>query len=223
MPNRLTLRQRNEVFETLGSMGVDPAECELLTLDDAYEIHHQPTGSMFGLRLGLPSAFVWQWRVTDGANSGAPLGTGLWSLVIDQLGNWADEIQYVTTIPDYWQELQRNRDVITAVEALQLDNTPFVAAEQELIDNSIEAARRDVRERYSLPDKQLAAIEEKLDQLADASRTMGRKDWITLALSSGFSLIIGGVQPSIMQHVLGTVIWGVAHIFGVGLPPLPLA
>jgi hypothetical protein len=217
----LTLRARNQIAETLKAAGI-ASDCELDVGDG--QITHLPTGSYFVFRYHA-IGYDLLWHVTDGpASEWLELTSKSWEDLLEQIAHWAQEVYYVATTPDFWEELERSREAITAVEAADTGNAPFTQAEQDQIAVAFEASKLVVRQRYELPEEQVARIEQKLDELVEASRTMGRKDWVNLIGSTGFTLIVGSLlTPEVVQHVLGIALRGIAHLFGVGVPPLPLA
>jgi hypothetical protein len=217
----LTLRSRNEIGETLKAADI-ANDCDLHVAQG--RITHMPTESWFKFSYDI-TAYTVAWYVTDGPETDWPEPTCTsWEDVLDQLGYWAHEVRYVATTPDFWEELERSREAITAVEAADTGNTPFTQVEQDQIAAAFEASKLVASERHSLPEEQLASLEQKLDELVEASRTMGRKDWINLVGSAGFSLIVGSLlTPEVVQHVIGAALRGIAHIFGLDFPPLPLA
>lgn len=217
--SNLTLKQRNQVGNLLDGKGI-AIDCEL----DAHTctVKHRPTGSWFRFQYDF-NGYETVWQVTDGPELEWPGPSGqTWEAVLAELDRWSKEVVYVVGTPDFWQELDSSRAAIAAVGEAEPDNTPFTSAEQRQIAATFELAKLLVRERYSLPEKQLASMDRKIDKLVEASRTMGRKDWINTVGNIGFTLIVSAlIPPEVVQHVLGEAVRAIAHMFGVGLPPLP--
>ena len=185
---RPTKRERNELFEAIGEKGLDPADCELVfptrfndqapTLRDAIyrvnerssmTIRHVPTGSEFWVRFEI-ARYGFQWEVTDGPTSGAQNATKEWGDVREQAGYWAEEVKYVATTPDFWDELTRVPEIVAAVES-DASNAPFTAEEQGAIARGIDGIRQLVRDQFELTTEQLAAIDQRLD---DAEQVVER-------------------------------------------------
>jgi hypothetical protein len=229
----LTKRQRNVIFDAIRETGLDLAECEL-----AYEVltspisgqttrrravvKHKPSASSVNFRDGSRRGkYIVAARVTDGPNSES--GPVDWDQVIEHIQGWAGEVKYVTSTPDFWEEVKAGRAAIAAVDASDADNTPFSEAEQEQISAAFAASIEAARQRYALADEQVAVIAEGVRELVEASRTMGRKDWLAMVGSAGFGWIASSLVPGdVAVHIVGLALRGVAHLFGVDLPPLEL-
>jgi hypothetical protein len=99
----------------------------------------------------------------------------------------------------------------------------FTAEEQAEIAGVFAQIRRQVNERYSLSGEQQVSTGHKLDDLLDASKGLGRKDWMTILLSAGFGMVFTDLIPTdVVQHVVGLAVRGIAHLFGVDLTPLTI-
>ena len=75
-------------------------------------------------------------------------------------------------------------------------------------------------ERADLTVKQMAAIEQALDEIREASSRLRPKDWVMVANGTLLSLIANDVVPaSVIHGIFNVLIAGLGHIFGVGGPP----
>lgn len=70
------------------------------------------------------------------------------------------------------------------------ENRPFTPPEIERIQVSAETMKAKVRE-LPLPPERLDLIDRKIDELADASRRLGKKDWLTIAIGTAATLLAG--------------------------------
>lgn len=61
------------------------------------------------------------------------------------------------------------------------NNTPFTPEEAERISQSIDTIKNDLLEQALLQPDQLDLISRKLDEIQEASKRLGRKDWINYA------------------------------------------
>jgi hypothetical protein len=221
----LTMRLRNDIFETITAHGLDPASTKLTdrTLSsgwgDEVEIVHQPARSRFN---------VWRNQQSDKYNVNMVVGGAdlvgwtsvSWPQVMDALATWADEVKYEIDTPDLWAELKRVPQVLAASQATDASNAPFTPNEQSEISGKLDEIKKLVRERFELTDEQLAVIDERLDDAKEASTRLGRKDWILMFYGSVMSTFMtDAVPPTVIQTVLTTVVHGIAHIFGFGGPP----
>lgn len=60
------------------------------------------------------------WHIDDSGDSRRDIPPCNWEDVLQQLGDWADDVSYVATTPDFWEELESSRETITAVDASPL-------------------------------------------------------------------------------------------------------
>ena len=105
-------------------------------------------------------------------------------------------------------------------EYRRLDNSPFSAAEQREIAARLAEIAAQVRGRADLSDKQMARIEAKLDELADASKRVGRKDWLIMVYSAALGLVASDLIPAHVVHgIITAVISGLGHLLGIGTVP----
>jgi N-6 DNA Methylase len=240
----LTRRQRNDLFEVLRSKGLNPADCKLDTSGNDVRILHpetrpisRPNRSSFTFKVE-PSRYVFQWRVIEGPNSGAENACKNWDDLLEQVGYWAEEVQYVTDVPDLWSELRQVPELLTAAQDADASNAPFTVEQQAEIAHRLDEVKRLAREQFQvldpaagtggflvkahehLTDEQIAAIDQRMDEAKETSQRLGRRDWLMAFYGALMSTAMtDAVPPHVIQAVLTTVIHGVAHIFGVGGPP----
>lgn len=207
------------MFEVLEKNGVDLAQCELDNSDEV-QLVHQPTNSEFKIQ-ELPrvngGGFRLWLHVPDGLSGNFLAGN--WDDLLEQLAEWADEVRYVTETPDLWAELRRVPEILAATGA-QSSNAAFTLDERAEIARGIDEIKSLVREKFELTSEQLSAIDERLDQVKEASERLGRKDWLMMFYGAAMSVFLtDAVPPSVVQTVLATVVHGIAHLFGFGDPP----
>jgi hypothetical protein len=143
-----------------------------------------------------------------------------WDQLMDRLSTWADEVRDETIGRDLWAGLRQVPRVVAASQAADASNAPFTRDEQSEISRKLDEIKKLVRERFELTDEQLATIDQRLDHAEEASRRLGRKDWIIMFYGAVMSMFITDAVPAtVIQTVLSTVVHGIAHIFG-GPPPI---
>jgi hypothetical protein len=100
-------------------------------------------------------------------------------------------------------------------------NAPFTPAENAEISNRLREIKASLRQNFELAADQFSCIEERLDEAEEASRRLGRKDWLQLFLGIVFSLIITGtVTPDAGEHILMLALHGLSHLFLGGFNPI---
>jgi hypothetical protein len=220
----LTKRQRNEIFEKVSACGLDPASCELQDpasrAATVASLRHEASGSSFTLRPDHDQAGKHGASRSVGSADFGRCSACDWEQLMESLVAWAQEITYEAETPDLWAELQQVPEIMATAQAADASNAPFTPAEQAEISNRLDEIKQLVREQFELTDEQLAAIDQRLDDAEEASKRLGRKDWLLIFYGGLVSTFMtDAVPPSVIQTVLTTVVHGIAHIFGIGGPP----
>jgi len=126
--------------------------------------------------------------------------------------------KYAAT-PDLWAQLRQSKELLAGQQ--HFANTPFTQLERAEISNQIQQVGEYIKTTYELTGEQLAAVEDLLDHAEQASRRMGRKDWLVLFNGALFSLLLSDLVPSqAVQHILWMTLHGLGHLFGIGGPLL---
>jgi hypothetical protein len=69
---------------------------------------------------------------------------------------------------------------------------------------------------------ELSRIEDRLDEAEEASRRIGRKDWLLLFSGTIFTLIVTDcLAPDVAQHILMVALHNLSHLFLGGIRPIP--
>jgi len=216
--------ERNRLYEAIEGSELDPAECELESLDDEVLIRHR-SGSIVEIRR-LPTSsdsafrYAFKFGVVD---SNRRFRMRRVQSIYDGMRDvqkWANAVKRESEIPDLWAEMKANRDLLTDIQHEDVGNTPFTQDERDQIAAQLQAIKEQVKEQYALTGEQISQVEERLDETADASTRMGRKDWLLLFGGTVFNLIVTDtVTPGVAGHIFTTVVQGIAHLFGAGGPP----
>jgi hypothetical protein len=105
------------------------------------------------------------------------------------------------------------------------DSSRFTVAEQYEIASQLRMIKESLQKNFDLSSEQMERVQERLDETEEASRRLGRKDWILLFSGAVFSLILTDViTPDVAQHVFTMLLQGVGHLFtsgGLGGGALP--
>jgi hypothetical protein len=85
-------------------------------------------------------------------------------------------------------------------------NGPFSPTEIKRIRGSIEQVQKAVRERDDLRAEQSDLIVRKLDEMAEASERVGRRDWINLAVGTITNIVVTAALDSSIAKFLFTTV-----------------
>jgi hypothetical protein len=77
-----------------------------------------------------------------------------------------------------------------------------------------------VREQFGLTAEQIASLEAGVEELKEASRRVGRKDWRLIFYGLFVTMAANDLMPVATVQTIFTVVGhGLAHLFGIGGPP----
>lgn len=234
----LSRAQRNTIYEAIAGTGLDPAQCELKVTNAGFEIGHD-SGSTFlaepiikgltnrvAIKLALNKRrFILASNVIDGDYAVREVKLDLDNFIDDlqfSIADWAANVRRISELPDRWADIKRSETLIADIQGSQgAENTPFTQDEQAQIAAQLDRIRETLADRFELSRGQVEHIAERLDEAEQASKRMGRKDWLLLFGGSVLSLILTDVvTPGIAEHIFTVVIHGIAHMFtGASEPP----
>lgn len=137
-----------------------------------------------------------------------------WRGVVQEAGSWARDVKRECVDPDFWSELQAGRDLLAEARSADFSNTPFTPAEQTQIAGHLREIKEYVKKTYSLSAEQAARVEERFNDAEEASRRMGRKDWLLLFGGALLSLLLPAVvPPDAIHHILAATTQSLGHLF----------
>ena len=122
---------------------------------------------------------------------------------------WIRQVERHEKTPDLWDTLYRARDYaaghdgssestpFTARHEENSENAPFTRAEQAQISDQMQQLKAFIKHNYKLSSKQMSHVEAKLDEVEEASRRIGRKDWIILFNGAVASLMLSDLIPAL--------------------------
>jgi hypothetical protein len=143
---------------------------------------------------------------------------GFWPDVLDAIETWAGAVQEYEDTPDLWAT---SADAAALIDGSMLlpENTPFSPEEQTVISAQIREIRNMLADQGTLSEEHLTRIGERLEESEEASKRLGRKDWLLLFAGGIFSLILADVlPPDAGQHILMMLAQGIGHFFLGGGP-----
>jgi hypothetical protein len=226
----LTKARRNEIYVAIAEGGLDPATCALGTSGETrFVIKHGPTASWFDcsdLPLGRYAGTTADASLimAIGTDPGTYLPVMRPEDMLRHLKKWAADVAEYERVPDLW-ELGSAADALREVAALEaVNNGRFTADEQTEIAKRLTEIQDYVRDHFELTSGQISSIKEKLGELGEASKHVGRKDWVLMVEGAAVSLIVNAAVPQhvVVQTMLLMIARGLGHLFGLGgMPPAP--
>ena len=219
MPSRLQKWQKNQIFEAIQAVGLDPREFHLENDDAEVGIKHKWSASYFTIGDG-PGDYGGRYVVGDAP--AWPFEAYTWQSFVTRLSRWLEDVKRDLEMPDLWAELQRDSQLIFGAGSDDVsENRPFTQAEQNEIAARLQALAEHARRTFSLSATQIRTLDAKLDYLVDAARRLGRKDWINVCAGAMLGYIVtASLPPEIARGMVSALFRAIAHLYG--LPDLPM-
>jgi hypothetical protein len=169
--------------------------------------------SLTDSRMSIDEELELEWRLRRRISSD-------WAEVTSSFGKWLTEIEESQKDPDLWEEHKRNRAFLSDQHDQDVENTPFTSDEQAEVSAQIKQVKDYIMATFELTSEQVAHVNERLDQTEQASKHLGRKDWLLLFNGAVFSLILTDlITPQAAEHIIMLTVHGLGHLFGFGGPP----
>jgi len=210
--------------------GLDPAEFnwqeQSSVKQSAVRVHmltHSPTGYYFIFEPFTTGTFYGEFSPGPSRWQG---NTGDASVEWDHLckvfvHKWLGSLKQELTAPNLWEGISEQRKVAEVASSPQTGDTPFTREEQEYIAGRIGEIKQYLSE--NLPPGQIQAIGAHLDELVDASRNMGRREWMIWTVGTIVNTVIQyGIQSNVANQLLRLVYSFFGHLLTGGTPPLQL-
>jgi len=192
-PNPLLQKwQKNQIFNAIQEVGLDPKEFDLE--DDGVEVRikHKWSDSSFIVNRD-PGHYVVRYVVGDGPDWQFEVSS--WQNVIPRISRWLEEVKRDLETPDLWAELQGATELLGANYDGVVENTPFTPDEQKEIARRLQEWAEHTRRTYSLSVAQMQVLGAKLDYLVSAAGRLGRIDWRNAAVAAMLGWVLTAALP----------------------------
>jgi hypothetical protein len=184
---------KNDIFKAIQKIGLDPREFDLDDSGTEVRIRNKRSGSYF-IAGGRPGHHVGRYVIGEGIE--VPYEVYSWDALLPRVDHWLQFVKLDLDTPDLWADLQREVKLLEAGSNEITDNTPFTAEEQKEIARRLDKLAKDVSQAHSLSGAETKALHAKLDYLVDASRRLGRKDWLNAFIGVTLGFILAVALPS---------------------------
>lgn len=206
---RLALTQRNEVFQMVEQLGLDPTGFQWVEAkgswgDRIHSITHEPTGSFIVIdymAAGVGSKYVlgfWPktFPVLHQPND--------WGTLLPFIYAWLRAVKSEAEAPDLWAMALQERAWLTSAETDIKTNTPFTTDEREHILRHLRTIEEFTIKTHSLTEAHQTHVRDQLRYLAEAASRVGRLDWKNLAASTFINIVVTlALNPSQAHQLLG--------------------
>jgi hypothetical protein len=209
---RIQKWQKNQVFDAIKAIELDPAEFDLDNDDTATRIKHRWSESCFTIG-GEPGHYIGTYIVGDGQPWRYDAYS--WQAVMRKVEPWLNDVKGDLETPDLWAELQREAELLDAGSGGPADNTPFTLDEQKEIAERLRQIADDTKNTYSLSEAQVRALNAQVDYLVDAAGRLGHTDWRAVVISAMLSFVLStALPPESARHLFFTLLRAIGDRYG---------
>jgi hypothetical protein len=207
--------QKNQVFEAIQGVGLDPKDFELEDSDAEVRLKHRWSTSYFVIG-GHAGRYATRCLVGDGSEW--PYEAYSWEALITRINTWLKEVKLDLCTPDLWAELRGEAELLGGTSGEANENTPFTPEEQKDIERRLREVETHVKRTYSLSEPEMEILSAKIDYLVDAVGRLGRIDWRNAFIGAILGYILFAALPPETARSLFltfmTLLRSVSHVLG---------
>jgi hypothetical protein len=132
---------------------------------------------------------------------------------------WLVHIRRETEIPDLWDGLEGDNQLLQDATGQSSENLHFTQAELTQVRGALEEIKSSVLQTKELTDTQRRIVDARFNHMEEAATRMGRKDWLTIVIGNllgiAFSLALNGDSTRdlfgfaalVIKRVLGAMLY----------------
>lgn len=210
----------NWIVEAIKAAGLDPRQFDLQDDDGTIRIKHKWSPSCF--TIGSEGAHsTASYVVGDGVEW--PISAYSWQTISPRISSWLGDVKRDLETPDLWAELQREAQLLGAISDDVTNNTPFTSDEQNEIVARLQALAEHARHTYALSASQTRALNTKIDYLVNASRRLGRIDWLNVCAGATLGYVLtASLPPEVAREMFLGFVRAIGHLCGLSDLPMLL-
>jgi hypothetical protein len=209
--------KKNQIFEAIQGVGLDPRGFDLDDGDAEVRIKHSGSESYFIIG-GNPGHYRGSYVVGDAPPW--PYEVYSWQTLMTRVTRWVEGVKNDLETPDLWAELQREAELLGDGCNEATENTPFTPNEQKEIAGRLREMAENVGHMYSLSVEQLGVLNAQIGYLIDAAGRLGRTDWRGVFFGVMLSFFLASAfPPESVSKFLLLILRAIGHLSG--FPELP--
>ncbi len=139
-----------------------------------------------------------------------------WDSCLPYVAAWVQALRTEVETPDPWQALPGLATTSDIAVASDVANTEFSHRETDRLADGLEQIRRLLIDAAGRSEQSVAVINSQLNSLRDASKRMGRKDWVNQAIGALMTLSITlALSPETTKQaleILRQTLRGLVHL-----------
>ncbi len=218
---RIMLRtQLNDVLNAIKQIGFYPSDfdwekerSQKLSLD-VYKLVHIDTGYYFIFDYSDNVSFPY-YSILFPTEQGTIYreSSVSWKVQLTLFKKWIALVKAESDIPDPWNEFLLEKKLFEAPG--EFDNEPFTIEEQEKISLKITELDKQLIASEDISDENIAIIKTRLNYLEEASKRLGRKDWLNTAIGVSLGIVTQiGLSSHMAQEIFKILVGSFSNILG---------
>lgn len=233
----ITKIERNDLYRIIRKARLKPRDFTFRHEPESsvVAIQHPRTGGWIGLSLDGDEPRAWELGMDRPLPNTSHDVVGLclaargrpeaWKYMLGIVTAWTSQIRErvadlerqerarreYEAIPDLWEQAAK-----PGIPASEPDiNAPFNSGERRQITAGIQTAKNLTESDPDITAEQMEAITRRLDETAEASKRLGRKDWLALLYGQILTLMTADlIPPHIVQGLFTGIMHAISPIFG---------
>ena len=227
MKKQLLLKsQKNEIFELIKGMYLNPSEFEWIECDSEMvpglrisKLIHRPTGfyCMFD-RSGIS-----QWTEYSPGDESAieRKDSYFWFNQSEHVLKWLKSLSRELEAPDLWAAISQETKLAEVASSPDITNEPFTSKEQSYIITQLREVKEYLITTQNLIKEHEEFVRKRFDYLEGAVKRLGRQDWITLLGGVLLNTVIQiGLNPNAARELFRLAANSLSRLWD-GTPLLP--
>jgi len=184
--------KKNQMFEAIQGVGLDPRDFEFEDSNAEVRLKHKWSTSYFIIG-GDAGHYVG--RAVVGDASDWPYELYYWETLMSRISTWLNEVKLDLATPDLWAELRGEAELLAGASGGANGNAPFTLEEQKDIERRLREVEAHVRRTSTLPETEMEILKAKIDYLVDAAGRLGRIDWRNVFVGAIVGYILTAALP----------------------------
>lgn len=137
-----------------------------------------------------------------------------WPRLMQEVSLWLKIVKREHEAPSLWDQLSGSHSLLPS-NPETLSNVPFDENEQRRVSLALNEIKQFLHANGQYTSDQIAIIDSQLAHLDEASKRLGRKDWIVLALGGLTNIIVGiALAPDIVRELMRCANAALGWVFG---------
>jgi hypothetical protein len=224
MTERILLRaQINDVLMTIKELGLKPEDFRWAKEKSyrveglkVWKIVHLPTGYYF--IFDFSNELAWpRYSVMFPNKEGSIFADthSAWTTQLILFRSWVTIVKNDIDIPDPWDIFSDKEGVFETSFEIESGNELFNQEEQNAISEKLQEIRDKFRGNKDINAEHMKIIEDRLQYLDEASKRLGRKDWLNAAIGVSFGVVTQmGISSHLAQEIFKFLVGTFANILG---------